>query len=101
MGLLILALAEFERGLKTVGLFFAGGLFVGEELTELGRSVFWNAQRFPIRRFEMLGEEYDLPDMVCVVRKLSVYRLNDCMRFAADRDRLRKIFDSQRFDRAE
>ena len=46
----------------------------------------------------MLCEEHDLPDMVCVMRKLAVYRLDDRVRLAANIDRFRKILSGQRPD---
>src|SRR5580704_4413185 len=46
----------------------------------------------------MLGQEYHLPDMLCIVRDLPVYRLKNSVGFTADGYSVRDVFRLERVD---
>src|SRR5678810_1292073 len=48
-----------------------------EILIKLRRSVAWNAQRLPLSRSKMLRQKNNLADVIGVVHKLPVDRLNN------------------------
>src|SRR5881275_3187614 len=60
-----------------------------------------DAERLPLRRLEVLGEEDYLPRVLAVVRELSVDGLDDCVRLAAYENLARQVFAFQRRERVE
>src|ERR1700737_319355 len=75
--------SEIERRAASVWLPLAG-FARRHSLIEPGRLAAGNAERFPSRMLKVLGQKHNLPDMVCVVRKLTVERLHHRMGLASD-----------------
>src|SRR2546423_13397146 len=57
--------------------------FLRQVSDELCGLVTRDAERLPVRRFEMLGEEHNLSNVISVMRQLAVDGLDDCMLLAA------------------
>src|SRR5271165_1016997 len=87
--------AEEELGARQASIGFRRDGFV------IFRLPAWNTERLPLARPQMLGQEYDLPNVLRVMRDLPVDRLQHRVRFAADRNRMHHIFRFQRIDGAE
>src|SRR5215510_15646284 len=60
-----------------------------------------HAERFPVGRFQMFGQEDYLTDMRGVVSQLAIDRLEDGVRLMADYHGLHHVFGTQRLNRVE
>src|SRR5579864_3148472 len=70
------------------------------DLLELLRLSPRNAQGPPLTGTQMLGQKYELADMLGVVRNLPIDRLQHGMRFAADGDGAHHVLRLQSVDRS-
>src|SRR5207302_11234958 len=70
-------------------------------LIELLRFASRNAQRLPFARAQMLGQQYDLSDVLGVVRDLAVDRLQHRVRLAPNRHSAHHVFRLERIKRPE
>src|SRR5512146_912632 len=70
-------------------------------LVELLRLAFWDAETFPSRALEVLGEEDDLADVVGVVKTLAVDGLEHGMGFVANDDDTTDVGGCERIDGPE
>src|ERR1051325_1649256 len=72
-----------------------------EIFIKLRRSVAWNAQRLPLGRSEMLRQKNNLADVIRVMHKLPVDRLNNCVFLSANRHCSGEIRWPQRLNRVK
>jgi hypothetical protein len=89
-----------QRSTPEVRLFLALADFLGHDfLVELFRLAPRHRERFPLPGLQMLGQKYNLPAMIRIVRNLAVDGLHDRVRLAPDQDRALDVRIRQRFER--